>query len=207
LCSKYIETNTRLIKDLVRYPELRFLDRYHALPPALLAIALVVLGSGLQVFAPSLHTSGLQLLVWGFCISTVLVYHGTFIVNSLAHVVGYRSFSTKDESRNNLLIALITFGEGWHNNHHFAPSSERQGFYWWEIDISHLVLTIFSWCGVVWDLKTPPRRVYQQLPTVSLVGSRLPDVGAQTHQHFAVDPIKLPAAHAGFVRGHAREYS
>jgi stearoyl-CoA desaturase (delta-9 desaturase) len=100
------------------------------------------------------------MLVWGFLISTVLVYHGTFLVNSLAHVVGRRRFPTKDDSRNNFLIALIAFGEGWHNNHHYAPSSERQGFYWWEIDISHYILKALSWLGFVWDLQAPPSRVY-----------------------------------------------
>jgi stearoyl-CoA desaturase (Delta-9 desaturase) len=107
-----------------------------------------------------MNTSATQMLVWGFLISTVLVYHGTFVVNSLAHVFGRRRFPTKDDSRNNFLIALITFGEGWHNNHHYAPSSERHGFYWWEIDISHYILKTLSWLGLVWDLKAPPSRVY-----------------------------------------------
>jgi len=101
------------------------------------------------------------MLVWGFVISTVLVYHGTFAVNSLTHVFGARRFATRDDSRNSLLIALITLGEGWHNNHHYAPSSERQGFYWWEIDVSHCLLRILCWCGLVWDLQAPPRRAYQ----------------------------------------------
>jgi stearoyl-CoA desaturase (delta-9 desaturase) len=100
------------------------------------------------------------MLVWGFFVSTVLVYHGTFLVNSLAHVFGRRRFPTKDDSRNNFLIALITFGEGWHNNHHYAPSSERQGLYWWEVDLSHCTLQVLNWCGVVWDLQKPPPRVY-----------------------------------------------
>lgn len=160
LCRKYNETDLRLIRDLVSYPELRFLNRFHALPPAALAVSMLALGRLLQLIAPGMNTSATQMLVWGFFISTVLVYHGTFVVNSLAHVFGRRRFPTKDDSRNNLLIALITFGEGWHNNHHFAPSSERQGFYWWEVDFSHYILKTLSWLGLVWDLKEPPSRAY-----------------------------------------------
>jgi stearoyl-CoA desaturase (delta-9 desaturase) len=164
LCRKYHETDLRLIKDLIRYPELRFLDRFHLLPPATLAVGIFALGKSLQVVAPAMKTSGSQMLVWGFFISTVLVYHGTFIVNSLAHVWGGWRFPTKDASRNNLLIALITFGEGWHNNHHYAPSSERQGFYWWEIDISHCILKLLSRCRLVWNLQAPPPRAYDSHP-------------------------------------------
>ena len=96
---------------------------------------------------------------------THLVYHGILIVNSLAHVLGARRFPTKDASRNNVLIALITLGEGWHNNHHYAPSSERQGFYWWEIDISHCILKALSVCGLVRDLQAPPPRAYRDALT------------------------------------------
>jgi stearoyl-CoA desaturase (delta-9 desaturase) len=161
LCRKYNGTEFRLIRDLVCYPELRFLDRFHALPPLSLAAGMLVLGKSLQTSAPGPNTSAAQMLVWGFFVSTMLVYHGTFIVNSLAHVFGTRRYVTRDDSRNNLLIALITFGEGWHNNHHYAPSSEQQGFYWWEIDISHCILKALSWCGLVWDLQRPPSRVYE----------------------------------------------
>jgi stearoyl-CoA desaturase (delta-9 desaturase) len=160
LCNKYNWTDPQLVRDLVRYRELRFLNRFYFLPPAALAVLLLALGRFLQAAVPGLNTSGSQMLVWGFLVSTVLVYHGTFMVNSLAHVFGTRRFATRDESRNNLIIALITLGEGWHNNHHYAPSSERQGFYWWEIDISHCILKMLSWCGVVWDLQPPPGRVY-----------------------------------------------
>jgi stearoyl-CoA desaturase (delta-9 desaturase) len=99
------------------------------------------------------------MLVWGFFLSTVLLYHGTFTVNSLAHIFGSRRFATNDNSRNNLFVALITLGEGWHNNHHHYQSSERQGFYWWELDVSHYTLRALSWLGVVWDLRSPPADV------------------------------------------------
>jgi stearoyl-CoA desaturase (delta-9 desaturase) len=164
LCLKYAETDIRLIRDLVRYPELRFLDRYYTFPPAALAVFMLALGRLLQVMAPSLNTSATQMLVWGFLISTILVYHGTFMVNSVAHVFGRRRFPTRDDSRNNLLIALITLGEGWHNNHHYAPSSERQGFFRWEVDLTHYALAALSWLGIVWDLNSPPPSVYLNRP-------------------------------------------
>lgn len=149
-------TEWKLITNLSKYRDLRFLDRYYSLPPAILAISTFVLGSVLQRYAPGLATSGWQMLVWGFFISTVVLYHGTFTVNSLAHIFGKRRFETEDNSRNNLFVALITLGEGWHNNHHYYPSSERQGFYWWEVDFSHYTLRALSWLGIVWDLRTPP---------------------------------------------------
>jgi stearoyl-CoA desaturase (delta-9 desaturase) len=156
LSSDSLPTDARLIPNLIRYRELRFLDRYYQLPPALLAACAFLSGSLLEKYVPALGTSGPQLLVWGFFISTVLLYHGTFTVNSLAHIFGQRRFATDDNSRNNLLVALITLGEGWHNNHHHYPSSERQGFYWWEIDVAHYVLSSLSWFGIVWDLHVPP---------------------------------------------------
>jgi stearoyl-CoA desaturase (delta-9 desaturase) len=97
--------------------------------------------------------------VWGFFVSTVLLYHGTFTINSLSHVFGRRRYPTKDDSRNNFWLALITCGEGWHNNHHYYPSSARMGFRWYELDLSHYMLIALSWCGIVWDLKKPPQHL------------------------------------------------
>lgn len=149
-------TDERLISNLLKYRDLRFLDRYYSLPPLLLAAATFLFGWLLGRYAPSSGTSGWQMLIWGFFISTVLLYHGTFTVNSLAHIFGRRRFATDDNSRNNLFVALITLGEGWHNNHHYYPSSERQGFYWWEVDVSHYTLRALACLGIVWDLRTPP---------------------------------------------------
>lgn len=160
LCDKFHPTNYRLIPDLARFRELRFLNTCYVLPPVTLALGVAAAGFVLEYRFPGLHTGPLQMLIWGYFVSTVLLYHGTFVVNSLAHVIGKQRFATKDDSRNSLLIALITLGEGWHNNHHFMPSSERQGFYWWEIDITHYVLKVLSWFGLVWDLKKPPKHVY-----------------------------------------------
>jgi stearoyl-CoA desaturase (Delta-9 desaturase) len=125
------------VKDLTSYPELVWLDRLHYLPGILLGF-----GSGLW--------GGWAMLVVGFFWSTVALYHGTFFINSLAHVHGSQRYLTGDDSRNNFWLALITLGEGWHNNHHHYQSSTRQGFHWWEIDISYYVLKAMSWlasCG------------------------------------------------------------
>ncbi|HYM34552.1 MAG TPA: acyl-CoA desaturase, partial [Steroidobacteraceae bacterium] len=139
-------TRTELVKDLAQYPELRFLDRFDVLMPVVLAVVLFTIG-------------GAQLLVWGFFVSTVVLYHATFTVNSLAHVFGRRRYATRDFSRNNWLLALVTFGEGWHNNHHHFPGSIRQGFYWWEIDLTYYVLRTLAALGLIWDLKTVPARI------------------------------------------------
>jgi stearoyl-CoA desaturase (delta-9 desaturase) len=149
-------TNYRLISNLLKYRELRWLDKFFVLPPLMLAAATYLLGLFLERYYPASGATGWQMLVWGFFISTVLLYHGTFTVNSVAHLFGSRRFETADNSRNNLLVALITLGEGWHNNHHHYPSSERQGWYWWEVDVSHYALRALSTVGVVSDLKEPP---------------------------------------------------
>jgi stearoyl-CoA desaturase (delta-9 desaturase) len=137
------------INDFMKVPELRWLNRFHLLPPALLAVTLFAVG-------------GLPWLMWGFFVSTVLLFHGTFTINSLSHVLGTRRFATEDTSRNNGVLALLTLGEGWHNNHHHYCSSANQGFYWWELDITYLVLRALGGLGVVWDLRTPPQRVLDQ---------------------------------------------
>jgi stearoyl-CoA desaturase (Delta-9 desaturase) len=153
-------TDLKMIPNLVKYPELHLLNAAYPLPPLMLAASVFLFGEWLGRAAPELGTSGPQMLVWGFFMSTVLLYHATFMLTSLTHIVGQRAFDTGDNSRNSFLIALVTFGEGWHNNHHYCPSSERQGFYWWEVDISHYVLRLLSWAHVVWALQSPPKRVY-----------------------------------------------
>ena len=159
LTNKNFNSKNERVKDLLVYPELKFLDRFDVIAPLFLAASLYVLGAALEIYAPHLQTSGLQLLVWGFVISTVVLYHMTFTVNSLAHVWGKRRFNTSDQSRNNSLIALLTLGEGWHNNHHHFPSAARQGFYWWEIDLTYYGLKILSALGLIWDLRKVPAEV------------------------------------------------
>jgi len=151
-------TRIERIKDFAKFPELRFLDRFDIIAPISLAVAMFLLGAALEAWAPGLGTNGWQMLVWGFVVSTVALYHGTFTVNSLAHIVGKRRYETKDTSRNNVFIALITLGEGWHNNHHHYPASARQGFYWWEIDVSYYILKTLALIGLVWDIRPVPER-------------------------------------------------
>ncbi len=155
-------TDYERIKDFAKYPELRWLDRLHFIAPFLLGWGLYALGAHWAVTRPELGTNGPQMLVWGVAVSTVLLYHGTWSVNSILHLWGRRRYKTRDASRNNLWVALYTFGEGWHNNHHRFQSSEKQGFFWWQIDVSHMVLWLFSRVGLVWDLKRPPRSILEE---------------------------------------------
>lgn len=159
LADKNFATHIERVKEFARFSELRWLDRFDVIVPTLLAIAIYSLGAWLETAHPQLHTNGVQLLVWGFAISTVVLYHATFTVNSLAHIWGRRRYATKDHSRNNLWIALVTMGEGWHNNHHHFPGSARQGFYWWEIDLTYYGLRLLAALGLIWDLRTVPTEI------------------------------------------------
>ena len=143
------ECDSRLMQDFEKFPELRLLEKYHRVPAILFGAAVYAVG-------------GFPAFVWGFVVSTVVLWHGTFTINSLAHVWGSRPFETDDQSRNNFLLALITLGEGWHNNHHQFMYSVRQGLRWWEIDISYYVLRILSLIGIVRELRTPnPSEVFK----------------------------------------------
>jgi stearoyl-CoA desaturase (Delta-9 desaturase) len=148
------ETDASLVSDLAKYPELRFLDRASValLPTVALALAFLFIG-------------GIPGLVWGFFVSTVLLWHGSFSINSLAHLFGRRPYATSDDSRNNWLLAILTNGEGWHNNHHHYQSSARQGFRWWQIDVTYYLLRLLAACGLIWDLRRPPPEVVAQLRT------------------------------------------
>jgi stearoyl-CoA desaturase (delta-9 desaturase) len=139
------------IRDFGRYPELVWLNRWYLIPQ---------LGLGLLLFL----VGGAPALIWGFFVSTMLLWHGTFFINSLAHVFGRKRYPTGDESRNSFLLALITMGEGWHNNHHYYQSTANQGFYWWELDLSYAILKALAAVGIVWELRTPPEWVLKQLP-------------------------------------------
>jgi stearoyl-CoA desaturase (delta-9 desaturase) len=153
LTARNFATDHEAVRDLGRFPELRWLDRYDIAVPVALAAALAAFGAWL---GPAHGTSAAQMLAWGFFVSTVLLFHVTVTINSLAHRFGRRRFATADDSRNNWLLALLTFGEGWHNNHHHFPGSVRQGFAWWEIDLSWYLLRAMAALGLVWDLKSMP---------------------------------------------------
>lgn len=155
-------TDYSKVKDLAKYPELVFLNRFDWLGSVLLALLLIALGTILELTAPQLGTNAAQLVVWGFFISTVVLFHGTVTINSLCHVWGNRRYETTDTSRNNFWLALITMGEGWHNNHHHCQGSCRQGFYWWEVDMTYYLLKGLSALGLVWNLHKPPASVYSK---------------------------------------------
>jgi stearoyl-CoA desaturase (Delta-9 desaturase) len=146
LSRRYNETKLDRIKDFAAYPELRWLNDHPMWPAVFLAVAMFALG-------------GTQLLMWGFFVPTVFLWHGTFTINSLSHVFGKVRYESKDDSKNNWLLALITCGEGWHNNHHFYQSTANQGFFWWEVDFSYYTLRALALVGVVWDLRTPPKHI------------------------------------------------
>ena len=142
-------TDYSRIPDLARYPELRFLNKFYLLPPLLL---------GAAVF----FTLGASGLFFGFFVSTVLLWHGTFTINSLSHVIGGRRYATSDDSRNNWLLAIVTMGEGWHNNHHRFSSSTRQGFFWYEYDFTSYILKVLSLFGLVWQLRPVPAAILEE---------------------------------------------
>ncbi|HUJ62503.1 MAG TPA: acyl-CoA desaturase [Kofleriaceae bacterium] len=139
-------TDLSRIRDFAKFPELRWLDRWWWIPP--LATAAVTFALG-----------GWFALVWGWAVCQVLCWHGTFTINSLSHIWGRRRYATDDDSRNNFVLALITMGEGWHNNHHHYQVSARQGFRWWEIDVTYYVLRALAWVGLVWDVHRVPEHV------------------------------------------------
>jgi stearoyl-CoA desaturase (delta-9 desaturase) len=153
LTARNFATDHDAVKDLGRYPELRWLDRYDIAVPVAFAAALTAFGAWL---GPAQGTSGAQMLVWGFFVSTVVLFHATVTINSLAHRFGRRRYATRDDSRNNWLLALLTFGEGWHNNHHHFPGAARQGVAWWELDLTWYLLRAMAALGLVWDLKSMP---------------------------------------------------
>jgi stearoyl-CoA desaturase (delta-9 desaturase) len=174
---------TDLVKvaDLARYPELKWLHKYELVPAIVLGVICFLVG-------------GWPGLVVGFFWSTVLVYHATFCINSLAHVRGRKRYVTGDDSRNNWLLALFTMGEGWHNNHHAYQSSARQGFRWWEIDPTFYILKALCWLRLVWDLKTPPHAVVRN---EHRLGSRVLDrAAAQLAASFNAERIALAIASA-----------
>jgi stearoyl-CoA desaturase (delta-9 desaturase) len=171
----------RLIGDLTRYKELLWLDRHSYVPLAALALVTWLI-------------AGWSGLVIGFCVSTVAVWHVTFSVNSLSHLVGRQPYITGDQSRNNWVLALLTMGEGWHNNHHAYQASVRQGFRWWEFDPTFYILRVLSWLGLVWDLHVPPKAVVR---AEHRLGRRMIDkVGCQLAATFPVDFLARQASEA-----------
>jgi stearoyl-CoA desaturase (Delta-9 desaturase) len=176
------DTRLELVADLAKYPELRFLNRpsVQLLPALVYALACLALG-------------GIHGLVWGFFVSTVLLWHGTFTINSLAHLFGRRRYATSDDSRNSLALALLTTGEGWHNNHHRYQSSARQGFRWWEVDVTYYVLRLLAAVGLIWDLRrVPPEALNPESVSDPTPGSA---AGCAAGQHASAS-AGIPARYA-----------
>lgn len=166
------------IKDFAKYPELKLLGDAYIVPPA-------------AYFFIVWAIAGIDVAFYMVIVTTVLLYHATYCINSVAHLWGTRRYETQDDSRNNLLLALLTHGEGWHNNHHFYPSTARNGFFWWEIDLSYYVLKVLSWLGLVWDLRQPPKWVLEGKPRKYPARAAVPP---KPEQAPAGSDIGLPAA-------------
>jgi stearoyl-CoA desaturase (delta-9 desaturase) len=154
LSDDYDATDWDRVRDLQKYPELVWLNRHWWVPPTVLGVGSFLVGGWFG-------------FTWGFLVSTVLLWHGTFTINSLSHLLGRRRYATTDDSRNNWLLAIVTIGEGWHNNHHHYQRACSQGFYWYEVDLTFLVLRAFSAVGLVHDLHTVPRHVREDHATLS----------------------------------------
>lgn len=163
LSRKHEAPRLDLVPDLAGYPELRWVDRWSALGPLALAAVLFLAG-------------GLDALLWGFALSTCLVLHASGTIGSLAHRFGTRRYATREGSRNNALLAILTFGEGWHNNHHHYPNSARQGFLRWEVDLTYALLVLLSKLGLVWDLRGVPAHALRR-HRLDAVGERCPLLG------------------------------
>jgi stearoyl-CoA desaturase (delta-9 desaturase) len=144
-----LEASNPVIRDFSTCPEIKFLDSYNALPPLMWAAGMYLAG-------------GFPGLVWGFCVPTVTLAHATFAINTVNHLFGSRRFDTLDESRNNALTAFFAAGEGWHNNHHRYQRAARNGFYWWEYDVTFYTITVMRWLGLAWDVQGVPARIYRE---------------------------------------------
>ncbi len=200
LCDKHSPIPYDRIKDFAKYPELRFIDKWNGIFPWIAGIL-------------SFLIAGWSGLFFGFFGGTVVLWHNTFLVNSVAHVFGRRRYVTDDTSRNSMLIAITTLGEGWHNNHHYAQASARNGFFWWEFDPTYYSLKVLSWFRIVRDLKTPSA---EQLAANRVAQGNF-DIGmfrahwvraqqAVAHSHAVMsEKVAGSRAHAGEVIAERRE--
>ena len=143
LSDQYGDTDFSRIKDFAKFPELVWLNEHWMAPLWVYALTLLAFG-------------GLPYVFWGLIVSTVMLWHGTFTINSLSHLWGKRRYATTDTSRNNGILSILTLGEGWHNNHHQYPGAARNGFFWYEHDVTFYTLKILSWFGIVWNLRPVP---------------------------------------------------
>lgn len=161
-----IDATNSVVRDFGKFPEIRWLDRYHAVPPALWGLSMFAIG-------------GWPWVAWGFCLPTVTLAHATFAINTINHMYGSRRFNTVDQSRNNPITALFAVGEGWHNNHHRFQRAARNGFYWWEFDPTYYVIRIMGWLGLAWDIQPVPERIYREAREKPVVPVEEPDAEAE----------------------------
>ena len=148
LTDRHVEPLLGAVPDLVALPELHWLERFYLVPPASLAAAMWLYGGG-------------RALCYGFCVATVLCWHATYAINSVAHLLGSRTFACQFNgpctARNNLVLALLTLGEGWHNNHHRFMASALHGFVQpWEVDLTFYCIRLLEFLGLAWNLRKPP---------------------------------------------------
>lgn len=157
LSPDYYAYDEKKVKDLTKFPELVFIDRYHFIPPAVTGLACFLI-------------AGLPGFLWGFCLSTVILYHTTFAINSFCHLLGSTRYETGESSKNSFILAILTLGEGWHNNHHYYPHCARQGFFWWEIDPTYYVLRLLKLVGIVHEIREPSQKVIEGKEATAALG-------------------------------------
>jgi len=170
---EYKPTRYELIKDM-KHKELYWLNKYHFVPPVVLALAVYLVGNKVNGTGFFDWGAGVSTLLIGFFLSTIILFHGTFTINSLMHKIGKQRYKTGDQSRNSLVLALVTLGEGWHNNHHYYQSAARQGFYWWEIDITYYIIRTLGALGIVWDIRGVPVKVKESNKLNQPAGNKVP---------------------------------
>lgn len=155
------KTDYKVIGDYAKYPELVWLNEHYLVAPTILAVLVTAIGGWVNggSFMAIFSTAGLSTLFIGFFLSTIILYHGTFSINSIMHKFGKPRYETGDESKNSVVLALVTMGEGWHNNHHYYETAARQGFFWWEIDVTYYILRGLAAVGLIWDLKGVPKHI------------------------------------------------
>lgn len=166
LAPDYNDYDSKRVKDLTKFPELVFIDKYHFIPPMALAVATFLLGW----LVTGAASGGLTYFLWGFCLSTVILYHTTFAINSFCHLLGSRRYETGESSRNSFILAILTLGEGWHNNHHYYPHCARQGFFWWEFDPTYYVIKLLKAVRIVHEIKEPTKRVLDGREATAALG-------------------------------------
>lgn len=161
---------------LIEHPEIDRPDKMRRLCPDLAADQLscwlqqhmthvnLAAAAGLWVIGWMVNgqSLGWSMLLWGFCMRVVIVWHVVFLVNSAAHLWGYRTYDTPDQSCNNWWVALLTFGEGWHNNHHADQRAAAHGHCWWEIDTTYCVIRVLAWLGLATEIVGPSPRLYSR---------------------------------------------